>query len=143
MAESLTLITAYQPALIALALAALIAPVQSFLSAPFAFIRREQVPGMPLRHDHSRLSFRVLRTYSNTVENLPAFGIAVAVAIVAQGAPGWVNALAIGHLACRLAFWGIYYAGLGPAAGGPRTLVYVGGLLTNIGLCVVGLVALV
>ena len=136
------LLADYQIAFFALAVAALIAPFQSLLSAPFAFFRREQVPGMPLRFNHSRTSFRVLRTYSNTVESLPAFGFAVLLASVAGAAAGWVNGLAVVHVGFRLAFWAIYYAGIGKPAGGPRTLVYLGGLLCNIALSMLALVAL-
>ena len=134
---------AYLPSLIALAVLCLIATIQSFLSAPFAFVREEQVPGMPLRHDHSKLSFRVLRTYSNSVENLPAFGFAVLLPLLAGVPPVLCNWLVGVHLVARLAFWGIYYAGVGKTAGGPRTMAYVLGLLTNIALVVAVIWALV
>jgi uncharacterized MAPEG superfamily protein len=141
--EALPFLTGYQSAFLVLGLLALLALVQSFLCAPLSFVHEEQVPGMPLRHDHSKLSFRALRTYSNTVENLPAFTCALLVAIAAGVSPELVNWLAGIYLAFRLAFWAVYYAGIGREAGGPRTLCYVGGLLANIVLACAAVWALI
>lgn len=124
----------YSPALFALALLCAAVLIQNFLTGPLAFLKEEQAPGMPLRGDHGRLSFRVLRTYSNSVESLPAFGFVVLVAIAVGAAPTPINWLAGVHVAFRLAFWAVYYAGVGKVAGGPRTLCYVGGSLSNLAL---------
>ena len=122
----------YYPALICLSFLTLIVLIQSFLTAPFAFAKQEQVPGMPLKGDHSLLSFRVLRAYSNSVENLPAFAIIVVLAILINANALWINCLAAIHVVFRLAFSAFYYSGVGRVAGGPRTICYVGGLLSNI-----------
>ena len=132
----------YVPSLAALALLCLALPVQNLLTAPLAFITGEQVPGMPLRGDHANLGFRVLRTYANSAESLPAFGFALLLAIVAGGAPTWVNWLAAIHVGFRLAFWAVYYSGIGKVAGGPRTLCHVGGLVTNVLIAVTALLHL-
>lgn len=126
----------YRPSLLALTLLCLMALLQSFLSAPLAFVKEEQVPGMPLRHDHSKLSFRVLRTYANSVENLPAIGLTILLAIVAGVPPVLCNWLVGVHLAARLIFWALYYSGVGRIAGGPRTMAYVVGLISNIALAI-------
>lgn len=123
---------AFYPSIVALAVLCLATLVQSFLNAPLAFLTEEQSPGMPLKGDHSLRSFRVLRTYSNSTENLPTFGFAVLLAIIVGVSPTLVNWLAVLHVAFRLAFWGVYYSGVGKVAGGPRTLCYVGGALTNL-----------
>ena len=123
---------AYKLALIGLAILCLIPLIQSFLAAPLAFIKDEQQPGMPIKGDHSLFSFRVLRTYSNSVENLPAMGLAVVMAIMLSVSASLVNWLVIIHLLARLAFWFFYYSGIGKVAGGPRTMSYVVGLLSNI-----------
>lgn len=136
-------LAAYKIALVCLAVASLMALMQSFLSAPLAFINEEQIPGAPLKHDHSKLSFRALRTYGNTVENLPAFGFALLMAVVAGAAASAVNLLAVAYIIFRLAFWAVYYSGVGKIAGGPRTLMYVGGLLSNIALAVLAIYALI
>jgi len=133
---------AYRPSFMVLALLALILLVQNLLTAPLAFVNNEQAPGMPLKHDHSKLSFRAMRTYSNSAESFPAFGWALLVAIVAGAMPVLVNWLAGIYLAFRLAFWIVYYSGVGKVAGGPRTIAHVGGLLANIGLCLAAIHAL-
>jgi uncharacterized MAPEG superfamily protein len=130
--DTLPYLAPYQPSFLVLGLLALSVLIQSFVSAPLAFLKEEQVPGMPLRYDHSKLSFRALRAYGNAVENLPAFGWALLVAIAAGASAGLVNALAFIYLGVRMLFVVVYYSGIGKPAGGPRTLCYVGGLLTNI-----------
>ena len=142
MTELVTLLGPYQSALMVLAGTAIIALVQSFLCAPLSFIKEEQVPGMPLRLDHSRLSFRAIRTYQNSVESLPPFLAALLLAIMVGVPAGAVNGLAVAYLVFRLAFWAIYYSGIGRVAGGARTLAYVGGLLANLALAGWALVAI-
>lgn len=132
--EVVPYLSAYHTSFLVLAGLSLITLVQNFATAPLAYVKEEQVPGMPVRFDHSKLSFRVIRTYSNSAESFPAFGWALFVAIVAGGSPTLVNWLAGVYFAFRLVFWALYYSGVGKPAGGPRTLAFVGGLLANIGL---------
>ena len=136
--ESLPFLASYQLSFAVLAALSLTTLVQNFLTA-LAFQTEEQVPGMPLNFDHSKLSFRVLRTYSNSAESLPAFGWALLVAVVAGASPSLVNWLAGIYFVFRIAFWAIYYSGVGKIAGGPRTMAFVGGLLTNIALAITAL----
>jgi len=131
---------AYQPALMALSVLTLAVLVQSVLTAPLAFASGEQVPGAPLLGDHSALSFRVVRTHGNSVENLPVFGFAVLLAAVAGTNINLVNWLAGVHVVFRLACWAVYYSGWGRPSGGPRTLCFIGALLANLVLVVSALV---
>ena len=140
--DALPYLATYHSSFLVLASLSLITLIQNFLTAPFAFIREEQIPGMPLKHDHSKMSFRALRTYANSTETFPAFGWALLVAIIAGATPIVVNWLAGLYLVFRIAFWVIYYSGIGKEAGGPRTMAFVGGLLTNIALAGVALWAL-
>ncbi|MEM7720979.1 MAG: MAPEG family protein [Pseudomonadota bacterium] len=132
--DAVPYLDAYRLSFLVLAGVSLITLLQNFATAPLAFVKEEQVPGMPLRFDHSKLSFRVLRTYSNSAETLPAFGWALLMAVFAGASPWLVNWLAAGYFVSRIAFWVIYYSGIGKAAGGPRTLAFVVGLLCNLGL---------
>lgn len=132
--DALPYLAPYQPSFLVLGLLALSVLIQSFASAPLAFLNEEQIPGMPLRHDHSKLSFRALRAYGNAAENFPAFGWALLVAIAAGASAGLVNWLAFIYLGVRIGYAAVYYSGIGKAAGGPRTMFYVGSLLTNIAL---------
>ena len=126
------LIAAYLPALQALSVLCLAVLIQSLLTAPLAFLRGEQAPGMPLKGDHTQLSFRVLRTHLNSVESLAPFGFILLLAVLFQASNPWVNGLAIAHVLFRLLFWAVYYSGIGKVAGGLRTLCFVGGLTSNL-----------
>jgi len=130
--EVLPQIQAYQLSLLGLAILCLMVLLQSFLSAPLAFLKEEQTPGMPLTGNHDIRSFRVLRTYANSTENLPAFGFSLFLAILFAVNPTLVNWLVAIHVASRFAFWVVYYKGIGKVAGGIRTFCYIGGLASNI-----------
>lgn len=132
--EAVPYLSAYRFSFLVLAGISLVTLIQNFATAPLAFINEEQVPGLPVRFDHSKLSFRVLRTYANSAETFPAFGWALLMAILAGASPFLVNWLAGGYFVSRIAFWFLYYAGIGVPAGGPRTMAFVSGLLCNIGL---------
>ena len=125
-------LAAYQPALFAFSILCLAVLVQALLTAPLAFLRNEQAPGAPLNGDHGLLSFRVLRTHANSVESLPVFGFPLLLAVLVGVSVPIVNWLAGIHVASRLAFWAIYYSGVGKVAGGPRTIAFVGGALSNL-----------
>ena len=132
----------YQIALFCLGALCLINLVQSFLTAPFSFVNGEQSPGMPLRGDHRLFSFRVLRTYSNSVESVPTFGFTLVLAILVGVGTALTNWIAVIYLACRIAFWVLYYGGYGKTAGGPRTMSFVVGLLANIALVIAAMISL-
>lgn len=141
--EALPYLENYQPSFFVLVALSLTTLIQNFVTAPFAFVNEEQIPGMPLKYDHSKFSFRVLRTHSNSAESFPAFGWALLVAIVAGASPMLVNWLAGIYFTFRIAFWAIYYSGVGKVAGGPRTIAFVGGLLTNMVLAGAAIWALI
>jgi len=140
--EAMPFLASYKLSFVALSVVSLITLIQNVLTAPLAFVSEEQVPGMPLQFDHSKLSFRVLRTFSNSTESLPAFGFSLLVAIIAGASSFWINAFAITFLVSRLAFWAIYYSGVGKVAGGPRTMAFVVGLFSNAVIVVLALFAI-
>ena len=129
--------------LIALGILCVAVLVQSVLAGALALAPGHQSPGIPLKGGHEDRSFRVMRTYANSTENLPAIIAAIVLAIVAGVNPFWVNLLVGIHVAARLIHWAIYYAGFGASAGGPRTMIYVLGLVANIVLVVMALWALI
>lgn len=133
----------YQPALLALTVLCIAVLIQSVLCAVFAFSKKGgqspgQVVGGPEQH-----SFRVLRTYLNSTESLPMFIGVLVVAIMAGVSAKWVNTLAIAHVGFRLLFSVLYYSRLGIKTPGPRTLGYLGGLLTNFALGMMTVFALI
>ena len=140
-----SLLLPYAPALLALAVVIACVLTQSMLTAPLAFLKNQQAPGMPLQGDHRQFSFRVLRTYHNSVENLPAFGLTLILAVILDVQPPLVNWTAAIYAASRVLFWVAYYGGWGRHAGGPRTMSYVAGILCNgilIVACVIAVLAL-
>lgn len=141
--EAVPYLDQYHLSFLVLAALSLVNLIQNILTAPLAFIKEEQVPGLPLRFDHSKLSFRALRTYQNSAESLPAFLAAILVAIVAGASPTIINAAAGVYLVARLAFWAIYYSGIGNVAGGPRTISFVICLAANMTIAVTAIIALV
>lgn len=132
----------YYPAVLALTILCLSVLIQSVLCAVFAFNDKGgqkpgRVVGGPEQH-----SFRVLRTYLNSTESLPMFiGILFAAMIVGLS-PKWVNILVGAHVGFRLLFWAVYYSKLGIKTPGPRTLGYLGGMLSNFILGVMTIITL-
>lgn len=139
---SSSFIDGYQPAILALIILTLIVLIQAFLGALFGFVKGDETPGVPAKGGHGDMGFRALRTYQNSVENLPAFAVALIVAIAAGAGASMVNGLAWAHVGLRVIYWTIYYTGVGKPAGGPRSLAYVLGWLANLVLGVVALFAL-
>ncbi|MEJ8473192.1 MAPEG family protein [Roseibium algae] len=140
--EAVPYLAAYRPSFAILALLVIVTIVQAILCVPLAFLKKEQTPGLPLKLDHSSLSFRVMRTYSNTVETLPIFGFALLAASAAGTSPALVNWLAGIYLAFRLLYWAVYYSGIGRASGGPRSMCFIGAMTANAVLAVAALITL-
>ena len=136
------LIPEYGHALAALTILCIAVLIQSLLTAPLAFTGKGgQSPGK-ITGSPEQFSWRVLRTYMNSTENLAAFGVIVILAIIAGVSPKWVNLLASIHVGFRLLFWAVYYSKLGIKTPGPRTLCYVAAMLANLILAVMTLMAI-
>lgn len=91
-------------------------------------------PGASHPQDYGDASYRLDRTYMNTVEML-GFTVALIVAAILVGAnPFWVNLLATLSLLLRLAANVVYMRGIGAPYGGIRTQLIIGISLCNFGL---------
>lgn len=137
--DLLAALSAYHATLLWMALLCLAVLVQSFLAGAIGLGKSEEVPGMPLKGSHQDFSFRTLRTYANSVENLPVFAITVVLAILAGVTASWVNGLVAVHVILRLAYWVIYYRGVGKVGGGPRTMAYAAAWFVNLVLALLTL----
>lgn len=142
LAESWPALAAYHPALLMLAVLCLVVLIQSFLAGALGLAKSDEVPGRPLKGDHPDRSFRIIRTCANSTENLPAFAATLFLAVFGGVSAVLVNWLAAIHLAARLGYWVVYYSGIGKVAGGPRTILFVIGLVANIVLALAAVVAL-
>ena len=134
--ETVPQLAAYYPALIALILLCLIVLAQGFLAGVLGLGGGEETAGMPLKGDHSKRSFRILRTYQNSTENFSVMIATTILAILAGVSAALVNWLVGLHVLIRLAYWAVYYSGIGKIAGGARTITYVAAFFMNIILAV-------
>jgi uncharacterized MAPEG superfamily protein len=99
---SLPLLTPYQPAFVGLSVLCLVVLVQSFPAGVLGLGSGDEVPGQPLKGAHSDKSFRILRTYANSTENLSVFVTTSLLAILAGVGVMAVNWLVGLHVALRI-----------------------------------------
>ena len=142
MIQTLPLLTPYQPAFLWLLVLCLVVLIQSFLAGALGLGKGDEVPGIPLKGTHSDSSFRILRTYANSTENFSVLVATTFLAILAGVGVAAVNWLVGLHVVLRIAYWVVYYRGIGKAAGGPRTIVYVAAFLMNVILAVLAAYAM-
>lgn len=132
----------YHVALMSLAVLCFAILIQAILTAVFAFSKKGgQQPGR-LTGTPDDFSFRVLRTYSNSAENLPIFAVLVLLAILAGVSAAVLNWLAAIHVVLRLMFWAVYYSKVGAKTPGLRSPIYALSWLVMIILAVMVIVAL-
>ena len=136
------LIATYDLTVLSLIVLSIIVLLQCLLGAVFGLVMSPSVPGETPVGDHNDFGHRALRTYQNSVENLPAFAVAAIAAMLVGADPWTVNTLAAAHVGTRILYWMVYYGGVGAHAGGPRTLIYVTGMTLNLALAVVALLAM-
>ena len=141
--ENVPQLAAYSSALLAIVVLCMAIIVQSFLAGVLALAPGHEVAGLPLKGSHEDRPFRLMRAYGNSTENIGFFIATVAVAIIAGVDATWVNGLVMAHVAFRVLHWVIYVAGIGNPVGGPRSIVYVLGLVSNGILAVMAIWALI
>jgi uncharacterized MAPEG superfamily protein len=132
--------TAYGPALAALSVLVLIWAGLGPVSA-IAKEKAGAAPGGAVPQDYTNPAYRWDRAFANLVEGLGAFAAAAAAAILAGGAPGWVNVLAWVVVAGRVAMAIVHVRGIGKPSGGLRSILFTLSWGGTIGLAVVALVA--
>lgn len=80
--------------------------------ADLVAIRAGHKAGTPVPPDSSKFIFRAARAHANTNESIAAFMLFAVAGILSGVAAGWLNALAWGYIACRVAHMLSYYANL-------------------------------
>lgn len=132
----------YGQALTALMVLCIAVLIQAWLCAILAFSEKGgQTPGS-IKGGPELFSWRVLRTYLNSTENIALFGLVLLTAMIVGVSPKWVNLLAIIHVGARLLFWPVYYSKIGIKTPGLRTLCYIAGNVANLALAIMTLLAL-
>lgn len=127
---------AYGHAILSVALMAISAQVLNALTG----IRKNakgMTPGQWMPSDFRDPSYRLERTYMNSVETLPFTAALIFAAILAGGSPFWVNLLATFLLLSRLVQNYVYLKGLGKPYNGLRTRLAGVTAILNFGLLIV------
>ena len=127
----------YNPAFLALIFLCLAVLAQGFLAGVLGLAGGEEIAGMPLKGNHAKFSFRVLRTYHNSVENFSVMVATTILAVLAGVSAPLVNWLVGIHVLIRLVYWAVYYSGAGKVSGGARTITYVAAFIMNVVLAAV------
>ena len=137
------ILSTYSLALVALTVLIIAILIQNVLTGFLAFTKKGgQTPGM-LKGGPQDFGYRVLRTYGNSVECLPAFAVTLLLAIMVGVSPIWVNGLAVAHVVIRLLYWAAYYHKIGANTPGLRSPLYALGWLMNLILAVMVILALI
>ncbi len=133
-------LTEYGHALASVALFALIA---LFLSPWIGMLRANAglAPGEMPRADYRDRTYRIARSYQNTVEMVGVFGAVVAAAALAGATPFWVNLFASIALLARVAMIFVHIRGIGMPERGPRSLLFGLGWLMMVLIALMALVA--
>lgn len=124
---------AYGHAIIAVATCAMMVQVLNALTG----IRKSDTglaPGQSQGVDFSDPSYRLDRTYMNSVETLTLFVALVFAAIIAGANPFWVNSLASLGLLLRIAQNYVFIRGIGKPYNGLRTRLATVSAIVNAGL---------
>lgn len=98
----------YADAIGAMTLLALILLAQGFVSAFFRNAVEKYQPGETLPPNHASATYRQVRSFENSLEAIPVFFIAAALAITLGVAPGWVWWATIITVIARALHWAFY-----------------------------------
>ena len=87
---------------------ALIILLQGFVAAYFRNAVEKFQPGEKLPANHGSMTFRQVRSFENSLEAIPVFFIAAALAFTLGVAPGWVWWVTVIVVVCRALHWLFY-----------------------------------
>jgi len=118
----------------ALAAVALYAVMAQVLNAATGMRKGKlkMVPGAHHAPDFSNPSYRLDRTYMNSIETMVFYTALVLTAVMAGADPTWVNVLAVVGFLLRAAANILYLRGIGGHYGGVRTGLIIGGAVVNL-----------
>jgi len=131
----------YGPALVSVILYAVVAQVLNAATG----IRKggeDIAPGASQEPDYQNASYRLDRTYMNTIEMMVFFIALVFAAILAGANPLWVNMLASAGVSLRIAANIFYIKGIGKAYGGLRTKISILASIVNLALATLAFLAI-
>ena len=123
----------YGHALFSLVLVALMAQILNALTG----VRKgslNMAPGEMHKPDYADVSYRLDRTYMNSIETIGFYAVLVFAAILAGASPFWVNLLATLGLLLRIGQNVCMIRGIGKAYGGIRTQMAIASSVVNFAL---------
>ena len=98
-------------------------------------------PGAGYEADYDNPSYRLDRTYMNSIEMMVFYVALVFAAVLAGANPFMVNLFATLGVILRIAINVVYLRGIGKAYGGLRTMLVIAASVCNLGLFILVLTA--
>ena len=124
------LLAPYSDALFLVAVLMIVVIVQSFAAAFFRNAVEKHEAGESLEANHASTTYRMVRSFENSAENIILFLPVFALAIAAAVPPAWVWWVALLFLVGRLGHWAMYALNIPPM----RTVFFALGFFATLAL---------
>ena len=122
----------YSDALLIVALLMIIVMLQSFVGAFFRNAIEKHPAGASIPADHGSATYRMVRSFENSLENIALFLPVSALAIAAAVSPAWVWWVTLLFTIGRLGHWAMYALNIPPL----RTAFFAIGFFATLALAV-------
>lgn len=132
-------LTPYADALLIVSLLMIIVMLQSFVAAFFRNAIEKHEAGATIPADHGSATYRMVRSFENSAENIILFLPVFALAIAASVSPSWVLWVALLFTVGRLGHWAMYALNMPPL----RTVFFAVGFFATLALAVKTAMALI
>lgn len=132
-------LTPYADALLIVSLLMIIVMLQSFVAAFFRNAIEKHEAGASIPADHGSATYRMVRSFENSLENIALFLPVILLAIAASVSPGWVWWVALLFTVSRLGHWAMYALNMPPL----RTVFFAVGFFATLALAVKTAMALI
>lgn len=129
----------YAGALLILSLLMIIVMLQSFVGAFFRNAIEKHQAGATIPADHGSATYRMVRSFENSLENIALFLPIVILAIAAAVSPAWVWWVVLLFTIGRLGHWAMYAMNIPPM----RTVFFALGFFATLALAVKTALALI
>ena len=125
-------LTPYSDVLLILSFVMIIVMLQSIVATIFRNAVEKYQAGEALPANHASITFRMVRSFENSLENVVILAPVLAVAIATSISPAWVWWVAVLFLIGRLGHWAMYALNI-PAL---RTAFFAMGFFATLALAV-------
>lgn len=132
-------LTPYADALLIVSVLMIIVIVQSFVAAFFRNAVEKHEAGAVIPADHGSATYRMVRSFENSLENIALFLPVLLLAIAAAVSPVWVWWVAVLFTIGRIGHWAMYALNIPPL----RTVFFAVGFFATLALAVKTTMALI